>query len=363
MERDGLDAAVAYIQAYVGRPLTFMEVCGTHTMAAARFGIRELLPDTVRLISGPGCPVCVTPVSYVDHALALATCDDVIITTFGDMMRVPGSDADDDDSPRTLNAVRAAGADVRVLYSPMAALALARENPAKEVVFLGVGFETTAPGLALTVKRASEKHVRNFSMLLSAKTIPAAMTLLATADDIGLDGFLLPGHVSAIIGTEIYRPFAEQHGLACAVAGFEPLEMLRGIAQLVRQVSEGKYRVENCYKGVVKQAGNPTAIAVLKEVFETSAASWRGIGEVADSGLRIRDAFKAFDASKKFTVALSEPKEPKGCRCGDVLKGLIRPEMCGLFGAACTPMSPRGACMVSSEGSCAASYNYGLSEG
>jgi hydrogenase expression/formation protein HypD len=249
-----------------------------------------------------------------------------------------------------------------VVYSPLEAVAMAEQMPDKEMVFLGVGFETTAPRLAMTVKRAAEKALANFSMLVAAKTIPEVMTHLATADDLALDGFLLPGHVSAIIGTEVYRPFAEEHGLACAVAGFEPLEMLDGIDHLVRQAGKRTYRVDNCYGSVVKRFGNPTAVSVMEEVFEPCTTTWRGIGAVGESGLRLRSAYAAFDAAQKFSVSLPAPREPEGCRCGDVLKGKIRPDECPLFGKRCTPSRPRGACMVSSEGACAAGFNYQILE-
>lgn len=362
MDRQLVSEIVDEIKTYRGRPLTFMEVCGTHTMSAARFGIRDLLPNPIRLISGPGCPVCVTPVGYVDHALALATQKQVAITTFGDMMRVPGSGPDQSGFPNNLSTARANGADVRVVYSPLDALAMAEENPTQEVIFLGVGFETTAPGLALTIKKANEKRLTNFSMLLAAKTIPETMFQLARADDVALDGFLLPGHVSAVLGYNVYRPFATELKLACSVAGFEPLEMLFGIRSLVRQVMAEQYTVDNCYAGVVKPDGNPIAIRTVYEIFEPCSSVWRGIGEIPHSGLTIKETFAAFDAARKFDVSLPEPKEPSGCRCGDVLKGKIAPEACGLFGRQCTPSSPRGACMVSSEGSCAASYNYRFME-
>ncbi len=269
--RERLAAQVAELKAWDGPPLTFMEVCGTHTMAIARFGLRDLLPPGLRLVSGPGCPVCVTPVGFVDHALALAAVDGVTLTTFGDMMRVPGSPTDDAPD-RTLTLARAAGADVRVVYSPLDALDLARREPRRQVVFLGVGFETTAPALAATVLRAEAEGISNFSLLSAAKTIPEAMALLASADDLALDGFLCPGHVSAILGEAPYRPLADERGLACAIAGFEPAEILAGLVSLVRQIQEGAARVDNCYAGVVLPDGNPRARETMYRVFAPGRA-------------------------------------------------------------------------------------------
>ncbi len=354
---------ISAIAKYDGPPVKFMEVCGTHTMAAARFGIRTLLPQSIRLISGPGCPVCVTPVGYVDHAIALAQVPGVVITTFGDLMRVPGSSMENaDQAPLSLDHARASGADVRIVYSPLDAVRMAEGSPELEFVFLGVGFETTAPGLAAAVLDAKKRGVHNFSMLSAAKTIPEAMDVLSSAQDLVLDGFLCPGHVSAILGTRIYEPLAEKYGLACAIAGFEANEILVGIESLVTQVRTGKPGVENCYPSVVQPDGNPLAIKIMYEVFAPESSVWRGVGPIPGSGLKIREEMAGFDASKKFDVTLPEPREPSGCRCGEVLRGVIDPKQCGLFGNKCTPASPHGACMVSSEGSCAASYNYTLGE-
>jgi hydrogenase expression/formation protein HypD len=351
------------IASVTDRSLIFMEVCGTHTMSAARFGIRSLLPKNVSLISGPGCPVCVTPVGYVDLALAVAREKDVIVCTFGDMMRVPGSDAEDERRPlRNLTVERAAGADVRVVYSPLDALRIAESEPSRQVVFLGVGFETTAPALAAAIVRAQEMNLANFSMLNAAKTVPEAMNVLASSKDLALDGFLCPGHVSAILGSDIYLPYAEKYNLACAVAGFEALEMLEGIACLVAQVKEGRRRVDNCYASVVRPEGNARAREMMYRVFEPCDTAWRGIGAISGSGLKIREEYGGFDAEKRFSLTVPKPKEPKGCRCGDVLKGILRPKDCALFGTRCTPSNPKGACMVSSEGSCAASYNFEIGD-
>ena len=340
------------------RPLVFMEVCGTHTMAAARCGLRSMLPAHIRLVSGPGCPVCVSPVGYMDHALALAGLPDVTIATFGDLIRVPGSRPSGGEVAPSLQHSRARGADVRVVYSPMDALTLAIREPERQVVFLGVGFETTTPTIAATIRRARQQKVPNFTVLGAHKTIPEAMHVLATTGELGIDGFLCPGHVSIIIGTQAYEPLVRDAGVPCAIAGFEPEEMLRGLASLQRQALDGRPEVDNCYPGAVREQGNPTARAVMNEVFEPSDSNWRGIGTIEHSGLTIRPEFSGFDAAERFDVQLPPPVEPKGCRCGDVLRGVIEPAECPLFGRGCTPESPQGACMVSSEGSCAARFQY-----
>jgi len=343
-----------------GRRLTFMEVCGTHTMAAARSGLRNALPEKIRLISGPGCPVCVTPVGYVDHALALAARPEVTVATFGDLVRVPGSvRSGGEGGPPSLDRARAGGADVRVVYSPLDALALARDLTGREVVFLGVGFETTAPAIAAALKQAQDEGLGNFSVLGAHKTVPEAMGVLASADDLALDGFLCPGHVSVVLGPEPYEPLAAEHGIPCVIAGFEPVEILRGLVALVAQAAGGVARVENCYGGAVRPGGNPKARAVMEEVFQPADAEWRGIGVIPHSGLEIREAYAGLDAARRFEVSLPEPVEPAGCRCGEVLRGVLDPADCPLFGTACTPEDPQGACMVSSEGSCAARYHYG----
>jgi len=336
-------------------PVTFMEVCGTHTMAVRRNGLPSLFPETVRLISGPGCPVCVTPVGYVDHALALAEQPDVTITTFGDLIRVPGSFS-------SLERARAQGASVEVVYSPLDALALARRRPDRQVVFLGVGFETTAPTAAAAIRQAAKEGLENFSVLGAHKVIPPAMELLASAPDLALDGFLCPGHVSTIIGTEAYRPIAEDFGLPCVVAGFEPLDVMQGLVMLTAQVRSGRSDVENQYRSVVRPEGNPRAMAVIEELFEPEDTTWRGLGTIPASGLKIREEFAHYDAARRFQVDLPQPVEPKGCLCGEILKGTRQPADCPLFGSRCTPRNPVGACMVSSEGTCAAHYRYQMVE-
>jgi hydrogenase expression/formation protein HypD len=342
-----------------GKDLTFMEVCGTHTMAAARAGLRQLLPASIRLISGPGCPVCVTPVGYVDHAMALAALPGVTITTFGDLLRVPGSARGPKRTAApSLATARAAGGDVRVVFSPLDALALARAHPERQVVFLGVGFETTAPTLAAAVLQAAASGLENFSMLVAAKTIPTPLEVLASSPELRLDGLLCPGHVSVVLGSEIYRPLCERFRLPCAIAGFEPVEMLRGLGALVDQVRSGEARVDNCYPGAVRPGGNPKARAAIERAFRPVDSVWRGLGPIPHSGLALRDELSAYDAARRFEVKLPAPVEPAGCRCGDVLRGVLDPADCPLFGGLCTPEQPQGACMVSSEGSCAARYQY-----
>jgi len=330
-----------------------MEVCGTHTMAIARFGLRDLLPDNVRLISGPGCPVCVTPKEYIDYALALAREPAVTVATFGDMMRVPGSSG-------TLLSARAAGADVRVTYSTREALALAVAAPARRVVFLAVGFETTAPTIAASVKAAAAKGVENYYVLVAHKLIPPAMRALCESDDLALDGFLCPAHVSAIIGARAYDFIPRDFGLACAVAGFEPVDILHGIYLLLRQYAEGTPRVDNGYARVVRAEGNRRAQEVLAEVFEVCDATWRGIGELAGSGLRLGEEYARFDARRAMPPEVEEPVPDRGCICGEILTGTKEPAACGLFGSRCTPETPVGPCMVSTEGTCAAAFKYGV---
>ncbi|MBT3222314.1 MAG: hydrogenase formation protein HypD, partial [Proteobacteria bacterium] len=327
-----------------------MEVCGTHTMAAARAGLRSILPENIGLISGPGCPVCVTDIGYVDHALALAARPNLIIATFGDLMRVPGSVRGNGPAPNLIGA-RARGAHVEVVYSPLDAVNLAQKHPSSEVVFLGVGFETTAPTVAAAILRAKSLGLTNFSVLSAHKTIPEAMVALVSTGDLALDGFLCPGHVSIILGPEPYKPLAATHGIPCAIAGFEVVEILRGMAALVQMVVKGEPQVVNCYAGAVRPGGNTKARDIMYEVFAGAHSVWRGLGTIPHSGLTIRGSYESFDAACRFDVDLPEPIEPRECRCGDVLRGAISPDQCPLFGQTCTPDNPRGACMVSSEGS------------
>ncbi|MBI5816161.1 MAG: hydrogenase formation protein HypD [Nitrospinae bacterium] len=335
----------------LSRRVTLMEVCGTHTMAIYRHGLKPLFPEKVRLVSGPGCPVCVTPAGYVDMAITLARTPGVIITTFGDMLKVPGSQT-------SLVKERGAGRDVRVVYSPMDAVETAKSSPDKEVVFLGVGFETTAPSVAAAILTAKREGVKNFTVLASHKVMPEPMEAL-TKGELKIDGYICPAHVSAIIGERGYRRLAEVYGVPCVITGFEPLDMLRGVIMLVRQIAEGRAVVENEYFRVVKPEGNVKAQAILADVFEKSNAVWRGLGPIPDSGLAISPRYESYDAMKKFKLSEPDVRENPACLCGEILKGLKEPLDCGLFATACTPENPVGACMVSSEGTCAAEFRYG----
>lgn len=344
---------LAKMEPLIDRPITLMEVCGTHTMALFRHGLRSVLPPKLRLLSGPGCPVCVTPSYLLDGALDVAQKPGVILTTFGDMLPVPGS-------KESLGQLKATGADIRIVYSPLDSVRLAEENPNREVVFFAVGFETTAPSIAATVLLGKEKGLKNFSIIGAHKTVPGALRALFTAGEIQIDGLICPGHVSAVIGTEPYRFLPEELGIATVITGFEPVEMLQGIYLLLKQINESKPRVETQYRAWVPPGGNPHALEVLYQVFEPSGAYWRGLGFLPDTGLTLREDFAEFDAIQKFKIDIQEnPKEKPGCRCGDVLKGLITPLECPLFAKVCLPEKPVGACMVSLEGTCAAYYKYG----
>ena len=335
----------------LSRKVTFMEVCGTHTMAIYRHGIKSIIPESIKLVSGPGCPVCVTPINYVDAAVEIARLPDVIIATFGDMVRVPGSVSH-------LQKERGEGRDVRVVYSPLDAVALAKANPGREVVFLGVGFETTAPLIACSILEAERERLGNYSVLCAHKTMPEPMEAL-TSGEIALDGYICPAHVSAIIGADAYIPIAKKFKMPCVVTGFEPLDILRGLAMLVRQAAEGRAEVENEYHRVVKPEGNVKAQAILRQVFVKDDALWRGLGTIPNSGLAISEDYAKYDAARRFGVALPEAKENPACICGRILKGLNDPQDCKLFAKGCNPDHPVGACMVSSEGTCAAAYKYG----
>ncbi len=355
--RDGqlatkLGAELQRQAARLDRSITLMEVCGTHTMSIYRHGIRStFVPDNIRLVSGPGCPVCVTPKNYVDAALELARKGNVIITTFGDMLRVPGSTT-------SLQKERARGADVRVVYSPLDAVDIAKGEREKEVVFLGVGFETTAPTVAAAIKTAQRDGVTNFSALTSLKVMPEPMDAL-TDGELAIDGYICPAHVSAIIGEAGYRKIVEKRHLPCVITGFEPLDILRGITMLVAQIADGRAEVENEYSRVVLPEGNVTALELLADVFEKCDAQWRGLGDIPQSGLKISSRYAEFDSVEKFGIKFSDVKDNPACLCGAILKGLNQPEDCALFGTTCRPDNPIGACMVSSEGTCAAQYRYG----
>lgn len=342
---------IELIEAAADRPMNLMEVCGTHTVAIARFGLREVMPPNIRLLSGPGCPVCVTANRDIDLAIEIARVPGVIVTTFGDMMKVPGSYS-------SLAREKSEGRDIRVVYSPLDAIAMAQAEPDRQVVFLGVGFETTVPIIAATIQQAASAGVRNFSVLCVHKTVPGALEALVNDPDVHIDGFILPGHVSTIIGPEPYRFIAREYGVPGVVTGFEPVDVLQGVWMLAKQLQEGRAEIEIAYRRGVNADGNPTARALIEEVFEPSDAEWRGIGVIPGTGLTMRPAYAEWDASKRFDVTPPEPREIPGCQCGEVLRGAILPFECRLFGKGCTPEHPIGPCMVSSEGSCAAYYRY-----
>ena len=342
---------IGSIQALAPSQATLMEVCGTHPVAIARNGLRAMMPAGIRLASGPGCPVCVTSNHDIDKVIALARVPGVTIATFGDMTRVPGSSS-------SLLAEQAAGRDVRIVYSPLDALALAAEDPARQVVFVGVGFETTTPLIAMAIKRAHAEGLGNFSVYAAHKSMPGALEAIINDPQLKLDALILPGHVSTIIGAEPYRFLAEKYGIPGVITGFEPVDVLQGIAMIMRQLHEGRAEIEIAYARGVMPEGNPVALAAIDEVFETCPATWRGLGEIPGSGYRIREEYAAFDALRRFEPAIEPTIEHKGCRCGDVLRGIMAPDKCPLFRTACTPENPIGPCMVSSEGSCAAYYRY-----
>jgi len=333
-------------------PVNFMEVCGTHTMSIYQYGIRSLLPETVHLVSGPGCPVCVTPVGYVDAALACTTDRNNIVATFGDMLRVPGSVS-------SLMEQRALGADVRIVYSPLDAVTLARNHPERRVIFLGVGFETTAPAVAASILESARLGLSNYCVLASHKTMPAPMEILSADPELALSGYLCPAHVSTIIGGRAYTPLAQKYHIPCVVTGFEPADVMQGIEMLLAQVLSGETRVEIQYQRAVTWEGNSKAQAILERVFTPCDAIWRGLGILPGSGLRIRPELSVFDAEKVLNLSVAGGLEHPACRCGDVLKGKLSPFDCPLFAGICTPEIPVGACMVSSEGTCAAAYKYG----
>ena len=335
------------------RPLQIMEVCGGHTHSIFRYGIAQLLPESVEFVHGPGCPVCVLPMGRVDDCLALAEQPRVIFTTFGDAMRVPGS-------KKSLLQAKADGADVRMVYSPLDALELARQNPEREVIFFGLGFETTMPSTAMTVLQAKADGAKNFSLFCNHITIIPTIKAILDSPDIHLDGFLGPGHVSMVIGTRCYDFIARHYGRPITVAGFEPLDVLHALSMVIRQIAEGRSEVENQYGRIVPEHGNARALAAIGEVFELREFfEWRGLGSIDHSGVRVRAAYAEFDAERKFCVPNLKIADPKSCQCGEVLKGVIKPQQCKVFGTACTPEMPLGSLMVSSEGACAAYYNYG----
>ena len=335
-----------------GDKINIMEVCGTHTQNFYRFGLNELLPKNIRLISGPGCPVCVSPQGYIDSAINLAKNKDVIITTFGDMLRIPGSRS-------SLEKQKAETGNIRVVYSPLDAVTLAASNPDKKIIFLAVGFETTSPTIALSAIIAQNKKLKNIYFLSSLKLIPAAMRYLLLDKRLQLDAFLCPGHVSAIIGTRPYEFIPKEYKIACCVAGFEPVDILEGICIIIEQIIAKKPFVANQYARVVAKNGNPNARKIVDRVFKVGDSSWRGFGVIPDSGLELRKEFSDFNAEEVFPVSQKvESKPDKFCRCADVLKGLISPSACRLFAKKCSPDNPVGPCMVSSEGACNAYYKF-----
>lgn len=338
------------------KPVRLMEFCGGHTVTIFRHGIRQLLPPTIEMLSGPGCPVCVTATADLDKALALARLPDLIITTFGDMLKVPGSYS-------SLQQAKAEGSDVRIVYSTQDALEIARVNPSKSVVFLGIGFETTAPTVAASILEAEQKGISNYYVLSLHKLCPPVIKTLLDSGEVSLDGIVCPGHVSAIIGSRPYDFVPRDYGIACVISGFEPLDILLCIDMLVAQIENKEPRVEIAYRRGVKPDGNQRALEVMAQVFEPCKANWRGIGAIPQSGLAIREEYRRFDAEHAFKIEVEPPHEPEGCLCGDILRGVRTPLDCGLFRQACRPEHPVGPCMVSSEGTCSAYYHYREDDG
>jgi hydrogenase expression/formation protein HypD len=346
----GLIDAIAFAAENTGQ-VKIMEVCGTHTVAIAKNGLRAVMPDNVTLLSGPGCPVCVTANEDIDVAIELARQPGVIVTTFGDMMKVPGSYS-------SLAKEKADGRDVRIVYSPLDALSLAKKHPDKQVVFVGVGFETTVPLIAAGILRAQEQGVENFSIFSAHKTVPLALEALVNDPEVQIDAFILPGHVSTIIGEGPYRFLAEQYKVPGVITGFEPVDVLQGVYMILKQLEEGRAEIEIAYHRGVAPEGNPVAQEIVNKVFMPIDADWRGIGVIPGTGLGIRPEYAHYDAAKRIPVTPPPPKEIAGCQCGEVLRGITLPFQCRLFGKGCTPEHPIGPCMVSSEGSCAAYYRF-----
>jgi len=335
----------------IGRPLKLMEVCGTHTVEIFRHGVRDVIPRDISLLSGPGCPVCVTSVRDVDTALAISKIPGITLATFGDMMRVPGG-------RESLLSARSEGANIEVLYSPMDALTLSRKGNGKEVVFFATGFETTSPLIAATILEAERMGIKNFSIYSAHKLVPPALKALLDSPDVQVDGFILPGHVSTIIGSKPYEFVSAQYAKPSVITGFGAEDIIEGILMIVRQIAQKRPSVEIQYRTVVRNEGNPRALALLDQWFEPTDAYWRGIGEIPESGLKLREQYRTYDAQSRFHPEVEEHQEPNLCSCGDILRGVKIPPECDLFGTGCTPDSPIGACMVSTEGSCAAYYKY-----
>jgi len=348
-----IEKLVARIEICRHRPLSIMEVCGGHTHAIFKFGIETMLPEAIELVHGPGCPVCVLPMGRVDDCVALAETPGVIFTTFGDAMRVPGS-------KKSLLQAKAEGADVRMVYSPLDALALARKHRDRQVVFFGLGFETTMPSTALTILQAERERILNFSLFCNHITIIPTIKAILDSPELELDGFLGPGHVSMVIGTRPYRFIADHYKRPLVVAGFEPLDVLQSTWMVLKQIAEGRCDIENQYNRIVAENGNPRALSAVGRVFELREFfEWRGLGSIDHSGVKVRAAYARYDAERKFSVPAIRIADPKSCQCGEVLKGAIKPHECKVFGKACTPETPLGALMVSSEGACAAYYQFG----
>ncbi|MBI1180648.1 MAG: hydrogenase formation protein HypD [Alphaproteobacteria bacterium] len=348
-----IEKSVARIDTCRHRPLALMEVCGGHTHTIFKFGIETMLPDAIELVHGPGCPVCVLPIGRVDDCVALAETPGVILATFGDAMRVPGS-------KKSLMQARADGADVRMVYSPLDALRLARDNPDREVVFFGLGFETTMPSTALTVLQAEREGIGNFSLYCNHITIIPTIKAILDSPDVELDGFIGPGHVSMVIGARPYRFIAERYRRPLVIAGFEPLDVLQSVWMVLKQIEQGRCEIENQYGRIVPDDGNRAALEAVERVFELREQfEWRGLGSIDRSGVRVRSAYARYDAERRFAVPSLRIADPEACQCGEVLRGAIKPRHCKVFGTACTPETPLGALMVSSEGACAAYYRYG----
>jgi hydrogenase expression/formation protein HypD len=341
---------ISHIRKIAIKPVRIMEVCGGHTMAIRRYGIPALLPETIDLLSGPGCPVCVTDQSYIDKTVAYSQNPDTILVTYGDLLRVPGSFS-------TLDQEKAKGADVRIVYSTLEALEIARQNPTKKIVFAAIGFETTVPATAIAVLQADKENIDNFLIVCAHKTMPQAMGALIE-EGIPIDGYIGPGHVSAIAGSKIFMPIAQKYNIPVVISGFEPVDILQSILMLAENIINGKGGVEIQYRRLVTEQGNLKAQTIVENVFEPDTQIWRGIGPIRDSGLRLREKYSRYDAEKQIPVNVISGPEPKGCICGSVLKGIKKPVDCPLFGKKCTPTHPVGACMVSSEGACQAYYQY-----
>jgi len=348
---DKIVSEIKELKSAVGRPVRLMEVCGTHTVAIFRHGIRDLLPEGIQLLSGPGCPVCVTSIRDVDTVIAISRDRDVAVTTFGDMMRVPGDS-------KSLFYAKSEGSDIRIVYSPLDALKIAEENTDKKVVFFATGFETTSPLVAATISEAEDAGIDNFFIYSVHKTVPAALKALLASGEVLVDGFILPGHVSTIIGKTPYNFIAADFRKPGVITGFDAADILSGIRMLLKQIADGKALIENQYTKVVKDEGNLKAVSIMNEYFQPSDAEWRGLGIIPGSGLVLREKFRHRDIRSVLNPDVPGGREPRACSCGDVLKGVKIPTDCGLFGKACTPDKPVGACMVSSEGSCSAYYRY-----